>query len=82
MACLNLNKFDKIVVADIGGYFLEMKGIWNLNFTVLQLTQHNYKLKENYAWHKLKPCQLGVSPELVCSYFFIAMKTFPLGNKF
>lgn len=40
--CLNLNKFDKIVAVDKGVTF------WNLNFTVLQLTQHNYKLKENY----------------------------------
>lgn len=64
MACLNLNKFDKIVVVDIGGYFLEMKGIWNLNFTVLQLTQHNYKLKENYFFGLCLLFRCNIAPTL------------------
>ena len=58
MACLNLNKFDKIVVVDKGVTF------WNLNFTVLQLTQHNYKLKENYFFGLYLLFRCNIAPTL------------------
>ena len=41
-----------------------MKGIWNLNFTVLQLTQHNYKLKENYSFGLCLLFRCNIAPTL------------------